>query len=295
MPKLHLFKFFPFFILVSFRILSPQPVLAHGTGLIPFFRINNIYPTEFGLYRVKPSSHFLTIPQDLAPQNYLVNQSINFLIDKNQLKSVLTSDTVDNITFSWDFGDKQMGSGIQNTHTYTKPGSYILEITADYHNLVAGKQVVESVLLNILAISNYPLPTAQILVNGNPVKNPENNVLEINLNQSINLSVSSNQPALTYTWDLGDNTSNSNKVLSHSYNFTTGSVTSTVLVKDSQGFISYGWVNLVNSQNQNGVETQLQADQQSKQKNLIYLTASLAMIILTILGILILRKKKVKS
>src|SRR6185369_3101790 len=50
-----------------------------------------------------------------------------------------------NTTFTWDFGDGDLGSGASVAHTYAKPGSYAVSVRADCEYGCAGKTASTSV------------------------------------------------------------------------------------------------------------------------------------------------------
>src|SRR5258708_7396202 len=102
-------------------------VSAHSLGQPPYLKIDGKYSN---LYVVPLSSlppQEFNLPEDNAPSNYLLNQSINFQLDRSFLP--LNESDLNTAQFSWDFGDGTKDTGRNLSHTYQKMGSYILTIT----------------------------------------------------------------------------------------------------------------------------------------------------------------------
>src|SRR5258705_2741528 len=141
--------------------LLPSSALAHIAGQPPFLRVNGQYAN---LYFVPLSSLYdFDLPQDGAPDNYFINQTISFELDPMKLPA--PSDVIAKTKFDWDFADGTHSQGLKNDHKFTKIGSYIVKIYAD-DSTTPKPQIIESVLVNILPDSNYKLPKAKILVTG---------------------------------------------------------------------------------------------------------------------------------
>lgn len=109
------------------------------------------------------------LPQDLAPENYVVEQKLDFEIDTNVLP--VPKEIIVKTKFRWDFGDSGSAAGLSNSYTYTKAGAYFLEIYAEYESVI-GEQLFQSVLVNVLPDARYKLPEGQIAVDGKVPKDP---------------------------------------------------------------------------------------------------------------------------
>lgn len=123
-------------------------VYAHGVGQPSFFKINGRYA---GYNDILIFSPFFDVPQDKAPENYLVNQELKFEIDIISLE--IPADDLKEFTFYWDFGDGSTASGLKNTHKYVNPGSYVVNITFSYNG--DKPQLFESVVVQILPYKEY--------------------------------------------------------------------------------------------------------------------------------------------
>src|SRR5688572_9255554 len=121
-------KWIPAFVgmtVVVFLFFS-SVTYAHLAGQPPFFKLNGVYSE---LYDVPTSSYAeFKLPQDKPPTLYVVNEEINFEIDTNSLP--VPAEVLAISTFDWDWGDGSThATGLINTHSYQKPGSYFIEIT----------------------------------------------------------------------------------------------------------------------------------------------------------------------
>ncbi len=231
-----------FFIIILF----PPAASAHLSGQPPFFKINGIYST---LYPVASSSlNDFILPQDLAPENYLVNQPLDFEIKVDQLQ--VPSEVVKRTTFTWDFADGAKGGGLKNTHAYTKIGSYILIINSEYeeNGTKYPPQLFQSVILHVLPNKNYKLPKAVIKVNGKHVGDPVMDILEFPKGTAYAFDASdSKAPSSTiasYFWDLGDTNASADKIVKHHYADKMAIVLPLLRIKDANGFIADDFVQI---------------------------------------------------
>lgn len=243
-------------------ILFPKTALANGAGLPPFFEVNGKLSTPNPLQLYGITAQTFLIPQDYAPENYVVNTPLRFDIDQNQLALVVPEDALKDTKYDWDYGDGTTKvSGLSNIHSYTKIGSYILVLTISVY--VSGSstptQFIDSFLINILPNTSFnTLPRAKVKINNQMVKDPLQDRLVTNFSNSIQFdaSNSSGSGIVEYLWDFGDGSTSTQKVTTHQYS--SKSFKTVVLrVKDKDGFISDDFVGLengTNSSNQTNVE-----------------------------------------
>jgi len=229
-------------------IVVPIRARAHLAGQPPFFKINSTYS---GYYPVPISSvPDLAMPQDIAPANYLVNESIDFEIDAKALG--VPQAVVDKSVFSWEYGDGQKATGLKNSHSYTKMGSYVLLIYVSYTDLPA-PQLLQTVLLNILPDKNYQLPQAIIKVNNQRVKDPIVDTLEFSFKKPLTFDAQTSEPQsqiISYFWDFGDAKSSTEVVVDHKYSEALGGIVYPVLrIKDRNGFQSDAFVQINRNEN----------------------------------------------
>ncbi len=243
-------------ILVTFFLsffIFPTPIHAHLAGQPPYFRIDGKFSN---FYPVLTNANFPEgpLPQDIAPDNYIVNEPINLEIDKSQLELIIPKEIVEKTKFIWDFGDGTKGEGIKNTHSYKKMGSYVISINADTTSFEKNvtPQIIQSVMLNILPNKDYKLPQAVIAINGKTeVNDPVNHMFQVNLRQDILFDASFSKPGssktISFYWDFDDEESGSGVSFSHQYKNSREIASPSLRVKDENGFISDTFVGLRNN------------------------------------------------
>lgn len=239
------------FLIAALSIITQRPIFAHGSGFPPFFKIDGELANPYFLQNVGVYSSILNIPQDDAGKNYLPDESIDFEIDKTKLETVFTPDVMDKLKFAWNFGDGTKGDGEKNSHSYKKPGSYILEITADYGDPNTQPLLIESALIQIVPDKNYKLPHAVIVINGKQGEKKNYNILDFDLNDSLTFdgrsSKSDSSKITSYSWDFGDDIKGEGSSVSHRYQLPQAFATAILRVKDNKGFFSDSYVNIRNS------------------------------------------------
>ncbi len=238
-------------LLLLFLLFVPQPVSAHLSGQPPFFKMNGKLS---GLYPVQTNSYFpeFTLPQDLAPETYLLDQPVTMEIDTKVLAQIIPQPIIDKTTFTWDFGDGSKGEGLTNTHRYKKMGSYVISINAEYTEDSSTKippQLIQSVMLHVLPDTKYQLPQAIIKVGGKEEsKDSMNDVFEENLTEKIqldgSLSKAPSSKIVSYFWDFDDGESSKDKVASHTYTAKRQYAGPSLRVKDANGFIADNFVGI---------------------------------------------------
>lgn len=228
--------------------LTPSTSYAHVAGQPPFFLINGTYA---GFYPVFVTSlpDFI-LPQDSAPENYLINQPLTFELDSAMLP--FPPSVIDKTTFSWDFGDGTKTEGLTAKHTYTKMGSFLLTITANYHGYSDPntKPLLQAVLINIVPNKEYRLPKAIIKINKEVITNP-NNPIEIT-DHTVTFDATSSTPGsakiVSYFWDIGDKQSSTKSHFNHRFSDSMRNYIFPMLrVKDANGFINDAYAELDNS------------------------------------------------
>jgi hypothetical protein len=227
-------------------VLIPiKSVFAHQSGQQSFFQINDKHPNPYAV--TSTSLNVFNLPEDLAAENYLVNQSLEMEMEPALLP--VLPEIVNKTNFIWDFGDGFKGTDLKNTHTYQKMGSYILTIQAQYG--ADQPQIIQSVLINILPDANYQIPIYRISVNGQESKDPLVDVIKLKFGSEFEFKgVVVNKPTSqvrSYFWDFGDQQSSQEKEPKHSYNQDLGQVFPILRVIDNNGFISDSFVEIENS------------------------------------------------
>lgn len=241
-------KFLLLFLPLIF-IFNSIPVLAHGVGLPPFYKINGQYAGSYPLQLAYVTSSSMEIPQDIAPENYLVNQPISFSIETDKLP--FSSDVAKKTTFTTDFGDGTKSILLADSHAYSKIGTYILRLYADYgqEEFKNNPQVIDTVYLNILPNKDYQLPNSIITVNDKKITNPQAS-LNLDLNNEIKFGVADNKSSskiVQYNWDFSDDQASSQTSNVHKYKLPQYFATPMLRVKDANEFWADSYVRIVNS------------------------------------------------
>lgn len=221
---------------------------AHLLGQPPFFKVNGIYSIFYPVQSYSAYGDTLP-PQDFSPGIYLVQEPIAFELEKSQLATIIPEEIVNKTKFIWDFGDGTKGVGFVNSHSYTKPGSYILTIYADTTGFEKGvtPQLLQSVFFDILPDKSYETPTAVILVNGEKIQtdqmtNVQQDVFQIDKKSpvtfSANESIVRTGKIVKYIWDFGDGEKAEGKEVTHVYSSELEFIAPSLRLIDEKGFIS---------------------------------------------------------
>lgn len=252
-------KLAPLLILLVSFLMLPDAVYAHARRQLPFLKINGMYSDMYPV--TMPALSIFTLPQDTGPQKYLVNQAITLEIDPSRLPA--PTGAITERKFTWNFGDWTVAEGLQNTHTYSKPGSYLLTIHVT--SLENKKpQLLDSLLLNILPNTFYMLPKASISVGGWTSSDPQTDILETSFDKELTFDGTKSQSSseiVTYSWDFGDQQSAEGAKVTHRYTPDTDTVLPVLMVKNADGFIAAAYVQINNKrgvQNQSGIKNSVQ-------------------------------------
>lgn len=271
-------------LIVAIFLLLPNTVSAHMVGQPPFFKINGEYSD---LYPVPTSSITnFNLPQDIAKQNHLVGENLNMEMDVNQLP--ILPEVIDNTRFDWDFGDGFKASGLKNSHSYSKAGSYVLTIMAAYRT--DEPQLIQSTLINILPDKNYQMPQAKIIANNQTSKDPLIDIIKADFTQTIKFSSSDSiakDGVSEYLWDFGDGQTSNDPNPTHTYDQEAFQVFPVLRVKDQNGFIHDTYIQLENSNDESNKASFLS----NTNNNFWPFIAIGATAVLGVTGLLVVRKQ----
>jgi hypothetical protein len=233
------------------------------------------------------------LPQDKSPKNYLVNQNISFAIDLTRLQ--IPQDALEKTTFSWDFKDGSKTTGLSATHTYKKPGSYILEISADStaFDKDIPVQVIQSTMINVLPTNDYKMPQAKVTVNGKTVANPSKDILPVNTTNEVVFDASTSQGQIaSYYWDFDDGKGSHEKITTYKYAQTRTFLAPVLRVIDNNGFISDAYI-VLKVDNKNGTTPLSQKQTVEHKSSFPWIPIIVGVLVVGGAGI-VLRRKKTK-
>src|SRR3989344_1188685 len=227
--------------------------LAHLRGQ-PIAKINGLDTKAHPVQAVQPFVFNLPTDSDIAPENYLVNTPLQFVLDLNQLPS--PPEVMEKTELIWDFGDgsptQSILTGDKNSHTYNKTGTFVMQVSADYakagfENL--GIQPIQTIVINILPDKNYQLPKPQIKINGSP--SPASKSFDLDLNKRVTFDASSStydpsSKLVSYQWNFDDGKESNEAVATNKYKLPQYYATPVLQIKDDKGFVSEEYVTLTN-------------------------------------------------
>lgn len=220
-----------------------NPAAAHIMGQPPFFTVNGKLS---GFYHVPLTTSQIPLPLDSSPEEYLINQRLEFKIETAVLP--YSEETLRQSTLNWDFGDGTKGTGLANTHTYNKPGSYILFITLKQPD--QDPFTLQATLINIKPSKNYVLPQVKILVNGQEIKDPLSDVIYTDFHNQVEFSSEGSTGGTStikeVTWVFEETTQHTPNA---SYKFDSSKQLTFAIVRvtNNDGFFADAWVQLTNT------------------------------------------------
>jgi PKD repeat protein len=132
------------------------------------------------------------------------------------------------VSYTWDFGDGNSGSGAMATNTYSDIGEYTATLVVDDANGISATNTVD--------VSVYHFVNAVASASATSGEPP----FEVVFTGTNSVSTSEIE---SYTWDFGDGNSDSGGVVTHTY-YDTGVYTSSLVVVDANGLMATNTVEL---------------------------------------------------
>lgn len=239
------------FILFFFSLTTAN-VLAHVSGL-PTAIINGEALKEYSPQKVHPNFFSIPLNTDLAPRQYLVNETITLAIDAEKLE--IPQEISQKTNVLWDFGDGTpiltIKNGYTNSHKYSRPGTYIMTVRADYAAAgftEVGMQQIQSTVITILPSKNYQIPLVTIMVNGQ--KTTSSQTLSLDLNKEVTLEGYVNKSSgkiVSYEWSFDDGKESSGRKITHRYKLPQYFAAPVLRVTDENGIFVDTYVQITNS------------------------------------------------
>jgi len=135
------------------------------------------------------------------------------------------------VSYSWDFGDGETDTGVTTSHTFTtttaQTYTVTLTVTDDNGATASGSQSIEVL---VTAPSDNNPPTARFTVSPSYGNSPLTVQFDASLSRDADGSIE------LYSWDFGDGTTGSGKVLTHMFTaVATANITVTLTVTDDDG------------------------------------------------------------
>lgn len=202
---------------VIFFLGAAGTVSAHNTGP-PYIAVDGAYAPANPMLLYTETSKFVTGEDVATSSGYIAGQPMSFVVDLQNFPNPY-ADVNGSVVpqFRWDFGDgsaKQEGQTI--THTYVKPGTYIVGLEAKFPGKTSDFSDANSVQLDVLPTRGYVRPQAKISINGS-FADPTKGIINIKPGYVALDASGSTGDIVSYTWDFSDDTSASGKTVTHFY------------------------------------------------------------------------------
>lgn len=257
-------------LVVPLVLLSP--VLAHRGG-VPILKINGELVKIYFDTNFQDAVFDLPYDADRAPQNYVVNQQLDFDIDLT--KFPVPVEVLEKSTIIWDFGDGTGDKGANKSkisHTYTKTGTFSVQVWADPSTAGVSDveiQPLQVAVINILPDKDYRLPEAVIKINSQIASGLTESILEatssatpssvlrsktfmVDLNNRLTFDASDSKQGTAkikrYRWSFGQGgDEGDSKVETFRYKLPQYYASAVLRVEDENGYFSDTFVNIENS------------------------------------------------
>ncbi len=197
-------------------------LISLAVSLFLIFSILIIPPTTLGHPSSRQDDNQAPVAEILKPNNgdqYQVNDEITF---DGSSSSDPDNDT---LSYTWNFGDSETGSGKITTHSYSVPFVYVIRLTVSDGELNDTSQPVV-IIVGGGGGQNQP-PNAEIT---SPSSGERFDVYETVYFDGAS-STDPEEDPLSYYWDFGDGNSSDKPLTEHEYS-STGSYRVTLTVND---------------------------------------------------------------
>lgn len=163
-----------------------------------------------------PTNHLPKAIADATPVSGIAPLEVSFSGSRS------TDADDDPLTYTWNFGDGETGTGKNVLHTYSKPGQYTTKLTVSDGTGVD----TASAEINVTTQSGNTPPVAAMKAT------PASGQAPLLVNFDGSTSTDADNDVLTYTWNFGDGTTGSGVTASHTY-AKPGKYTVSLTVSDS--------------------------------------------------------------
>jgi hypothetical protein len=204
-------------------LLAPVLVYAHNQPGPPYLMVEGIYADTNPVTGISPGQ----IAQDQIKQSFVVGRPISFAIDESRI-GVASQ-------FRWKWTPDMAGyeDGSKLTHSYDKPGSYIVTLQAD--NQFTGNQFADydTVQIDVVPRAGYQLPAVQVYVQYQAQS--DGYLARLSAYDSHDPSADTRE----YHWLYGDGTEGSGAATTHLYSNGSVRLFPAVFIRDSNNLLGY--------------------------------------------------------
>lgn len=228
---------------------------AHSADSEPFLKVNGQYPEMHPLQKETIVPKTFSVPEDFVKDPMLINKEVSFTLDETVLATIYEEDVLQTMVYQWDLGDGSTAEGTDVKHTYSSAGSKVITISVLFKDpqVELPPQPIETVQLEVLPDQQYQIP--QVVVKANNQELPADFV-QMRLQNPVKYeAVIKNKPSadiVSYTWDLGDGKTSTEKSVVHTYSGNPLLAAPVVKVTDKNGFTTYAFGLLSNDENAGG-------------------------------------------
>jgi plastocyanin len=178
--------------------LTPGLAAAHTAGGQSYVFVGHQYTQANPMAAVSTEA-----AQDLASKSYVVGTPVDFQVDKNAFG------TQAEFRWVWSQGSAEHQDGDTASHTYTKPGTYLVVLQARFSGSDYSDTDVISV--NIVPRVDYVLPRATVAVSSTTVSGGFKVQFTAAARHDAAAQIAS------YIWEFGDGTTGEGKAVEHLY------------------------------------------------------------------------------
>lgn len=209
-----------FIVFGLMTIFCAYTVRAHSSEL-SYVKINGEYVAENPILEYATPFAF-TMGSDISTSSgYVIHSPVVFEVDRenfpNPYKGV--NDNTVLPKFRWSFGDStEKVEGSKVTHTYIKPGTYVVNIEVAYEGKLNGYSGLNTVQINVLPFAEYKLPKAKISINSRLITDPVKEIYQVAGDRTVVLDGSASEgDIVSYSWDFSDETKGTGERVTHAY------------------------------------------------------------------------------
>jgi len=152
-----------------------------------------------------------------SPENPLVKEEITF----DASSSSDSDGTI--VSYEWDFGDENIGEGIQITHPYAKAGNYTVTLT------VTDNDGLKDSLSKVITVKSPPVASFTY--------SPEGPVVCEKRIFNASSSYDPDGEIVSYNWDFGDRNTAKGEMVTYAYT-KDGEYTVTLTITDNDGLVN---------------------------------------------------------
>src|SRR3989344_3496302 len=222
--------------------IFPNFVYAHLENPSHFLKINGKHTNHYQI--TSTSLEGFMVPNHQAPENYIVNQTINFEVDTLSLKNARGDVDQDLFIFDFSGGETIENQGKALSYVFKTPGSHVLKLYSKTAKSPT-PELLQTTLIHILPFKDYPLPKAVISIDGKIYKSSESLLIDFKDEFSFDAKESiSSSIIIEHSWDLGNKVLGKDASFIYEYPENPYSAYVILRIKNADGFISDSFVEL---------------------------------------------------